>query len=146
MSRTYTEWAKRNLALNDLATPQHGFVQADVLTWLKEQQSHSRRYDLMFIDPPTHSRSKRLEDDFDVQRDHASLLSLAAKLLAPGATVVFSNNYTRFKLDPQIGDMFEVEDWSARTLPWDFRRSPRIHRCFRLELKANAAQRSAATG
>ena len=53
MSRTYTEWAKRNLALNGLATPPHGFVQADVLTWLEDQQSQARRYDLMFIDPPT---------------------------------------------------------------------------------------------
>jgi 23S rRNA (guanine2445-N2)-methyltransferase / 23S rRNA (guanine2069-N7)-methyltransferase len=147
MSRTYTDWAKRNLALNDLAAAQHGFVQADVLTWLKDQQgSDSRRYDLMFIDPPTHSRSKRLEDDFDVQRDHANLLSLAANLLAPAGTIVFSNNYTRFKLDPQIADKFAVEDWSERTLPWDFKRNPRIHRCFRLQLAANAAQRNTGTG
>ena len=135
MSRTYTEWAKRNLALNDLATPQHGFVQADCLTWLSEQPSQ-RRYDLMFIDPPTHSRSKRLEDDFDVQRDHARLLDLATKLLAPHGTIVFSNNYTRFKLDPLVLERFDVEDWTERTLPWDFRRSPRIHRCFCLRTKA----------
>jgi 23S rRNA (guanine2445-N2)-methyltransferase / 23S rRNA (guanine2069-N7)-methyltransferase len=146
MSRTYGEWAKRNLALNDLATAHHGFVQADVLTWLKDERNQARRYDLMFIDPPTHSRSKRLEDDFDVQRDHAHLLQRAANLLAPGGTIVFSNNYTRFKLDPTIADSFEVEDWTERTLPWDFRRNPRIHKCFRLQLKANAAQRSAATG
>jgi 23S rRNA (guanine2445-N2)-methyltransferase / 23S rRNA (guanine2069-N7)-methyltransferase len=140
MSRTYTEWAKRNLALNDLATAQHAFVQADVLTWLKSEQGSSHRYDLMFIDPPTHSRSKRLEDDFDIQRDHANLLSMAANLLAPGGTIVFSNNFTRFKLDPQIPDRFEVEDWSERTIPWDFRRNPRIHRCFRLQLRPNTAK------
>jgi 23S rRNA (guanine2445-N2)-methyltransferase / 23S rRNA (guanine2069-N7)-methyltransferase len=132
MSRTYTDWAKRNLALNGFVDPQHGFVQADVLTWLEEQASTSRRYDLMFIDPPTHSRSKRLEEDFDIQRDHQRLLSLAAKVLAPQGIIVFSNNYTRFKLDPQIADIFQVEDWSERTLPWDFRRNPRIHRCYRL--------------
>jgi 23S rRNA (guanine2445-N2)-methyltransferase / 23S rRNA (guanine2069-N7)-methyltransferase len=136
MSRTYTDWAKRNLALNGFVDPQHGFVQADVLTWLQEQASTTRRYDLMFIDPPTHSRSKRLEDDFDIQRDHQRLLSLAAKLLAPQGSIVFSNNYTRFKLDPQIADIFQVEEWSERTLPWDFRRNPRIHRCYRLTLKA----------
>lgn len=135
MSRTYTEWAKRNLALNGLADARHGFVQADVLTWLQEQAGANRRYDVMFIDPPTHSRSKRLEDDFDIQRDHRKLLSLAAKALAPRGVIVFSNNYTRFKLDAEIADMFTVEDWSERTLPWDFRRNPRIHRCYRLELK-----------
>jgi 23S rRNA (guanine2445-N2)-methyltransferase / 23S rRNA (guanine2069-N7)-methyltransferase len=136
MSRTYTEWAMRNFALNNFADPRHEFVQADVLTWLEDQAaSGSRRYDLMFIDPPTHSRSKRLEEDFDVQRDHQKLLSLAAKALAPDGIVVFSNNYTRFKLDPEVEEIFHVEDWSARTLPWDFRRNPRIHRCYRLQAK-----------
>jgi 23S rRNA (guanine2445-N2)-methyltransferase / 23S rRNA (guanine2069-N7)-methyltransferase len=134
MSRTYTEWAKRNLALNGLADPRHEFVQADVLTWLQNQPS-AHRYDLMFIDPPTHSRSKRLEEDFDVQRDHRKLLSLAAKLLSPGGMIVFSNNYTRFKLDPEIADIFQVEEWSERTIPWDFRRNPRIHRCYKLHRK-----------
>jgi len=146
MSRTYTEWAKRNLALNELATPNHGFVQADVSTWLKDERNQARRYDLMFIDPPTHSRSKRLDEDFDVQRDHAQLLTLAANLLAPDGTIVFSNNYTRFKLDPAIADGFHVEDWSERTIPWDFRRNLRIHKCFRLQPKQNAAQRSALAG
>ena len=138
MSRTYTEWAKRNLTLNGFADARHGFVQADVLTWLAEQASTARRYDVMFIDPPTHSRSKRLEDDFDVQRDHQRLLSLAAKVLAPQGIIVFSNNYTRFKLDAEIADRFEVEDWSERTLPWDFRRNPRIHRCYKLTAKPAA--------
>ena len=135
MSRTYTEWAKRNLASNGFADPQHEFVQADVLTWLHDQVGVTKRYDLMFIDPPTHSRSKRLEDDFDVQRDHRKLLTLAAKVLAPRGIVVFSNNYTRFKLDAQMTEIFDIEDWSERTVPWDFRRNPRIHRCYRLQLK-----------
>jgi 23S rRNA (guanine2445-N2)-methyltransferase / 23S rRNA (guanine2069-N7)-methyltransferase len=134
MSRTYTEWAKRNLALNGLADSRHEFVQADVLTWLQNQPG-TNRYDLMFIDPPTHSRSKRLEEDFDVQRDHRKLLSLAAKLLAPDGAIVFSNNYTRFKLDPEIAELFHVEDWSEQTIPWDFRRNPRIHRCYKLHRK-----------
>jgi 23S rRNA (guanine2445-N2)-methyltransferase / 23S rRNA (guanine2069-N7)-methyltransferase len=136
MSRTYLDWAKRNLALNGFADPQHGFVQADVLTWLQSQQDGTRRYDLMFIDPPTHSRSKRLTEDFDVQRDHPKLLALAAKLLSPEGEIVFSNNYTRFKLDSSVEALFDVEDLTERTIPWDFRRNPRIHRCFRLTPKA----------
>jgi 23S rRNA (guanine2445-N2)-methyltransferase / 23S rRNA (guanine2069-N7)-methyltransferase len=133
MSHTYLDWAKRNLALNDLASPQHGFVQADCLAWLNEQQGRDRRYDLMFIDPPTHSRSKRMEEDFDVQRDHVRLLTLAGALLAPGGTVLFSNNFTRFKLEHSALSAFEIEDISAATLPWDFRRSPKIHQCFVLK-------------
>lgn len=130
MSRTYLEWAKRNLALNHLAGPQHGFVQADCLAWLREQQDKSRRWDLMFIDPPTHSRSKRMEQEFDVQRDHVQLLTLAAQLLAPGGSIVFSNNYTRFRLDREGLAAFDVEDIGRRTLPRDFERNPRIHVCY----------------
>lgn len=138
MSNTYLDWAKKNLALNDLAGPQHGFVQADCIAWLQEQQSGNRRYDLMFIDPPTHSRSKRMEEDFDVQRDHVRLLTLAAGLLAPGGSIVFSNNFQRFKLEREALAGFDIEDITAATLPWDFRRSPKIHQCFVLKRRAAA--------
>jgi 23S rRNA (guanine2445-N2)-methyltransferase / 23S rRNA (guanine2069-N7)-methyltransferase len=136
MSRTYLDWAKRNLALNELAKPEHGFVQANCLTWLSEQRETTRRWDLMFIDPPTHSRSKRMTEDFDVQRDHVRLLMLARELLTPRGTIVFSNNYTRFKLDAAALAAFEIEDIGRITLPDDFARSPRIHSCFRLHARA----------
>jgi len=131
MSRTYIEWARRNLALNQLEGPQHVFVQDDCLTWLRD--AHGERYDLMFIDPPTHSRSKRMEDDFDVQRDHAALLNQAARLLSNDGVIVFSNNFTRFKLDTAALSGFEVDDITERTLPWDYRRNRRIHVCFVLK-------------
>jgi len=134
MSRTYIEWAQRNLALNQLATPRHDFIQQDCLSWLREQregrESDLRRFDLMFIDPPTHSRSKRMDEDFDVQRDHAQLISDAAALLAADGLIVFSNNFTRFKMDQGVLDDFQVEDITQQTLPWDFRRNRRIHTCF----------------
>ncbi|MGH8175509.1 MAG: bifunctional 23S rRNA (guanine(2069)-N(7))-methyltransferase RlmK/23S rRNA (guanine(2445)-N(2))-methyltransferase RlmL [Steroidobacter sp.] len=130
MSRTYIEWARRNLALNNLAGPQHEFIQADCMAWLTEARDQEHRWDLMFIDPPTHSRSKRMSEDFDVQRDHAQLLILAAVLLAPAGVIVFSNNYTRFKLDTAALSEFEIEDITRRTLPHDFQRNPKIHSCF----------------
>jgi 23S rRNA (guanine2445-N2)-methyltransferase / 23S rRNA (guanine2069-N7)-methyltransferase len=135
MSRTYLDWAKRNLALNELAKPEHGFVQANCLTWLAEQRGSARRWDLMFIDPPTHSRSKRMSEDFDVQRDHVQLLMLARELLTPGGTILFSNNYTRFKLDAAALAGFEIEDIGRNTLPDDFARHPRIHSCFLLRAR-----------
>jgi 23S rRNA (guanine2445-N2)-methyltransferase / 23S rRNA (guanine2069-N7)-methyltransferase len=136
MSRTYFDWAKRNLALNELAGPQHGFVQANCLTWLEEQRTTARRWDLMFIDPPTHSRSKRMSEDFDVQRDHVKLLDLARELLTPRGTIVFSNNYTRFKLDAAALAAFEIEDIGRTTVPEDFARNPRIHACFLLRARS----------
>jgi 23S rRNA (guanine2445-N2)-methyltransferase / 23S rRNA (guanine2069-N7)-methyltransferase len=132
MSRTYLDWAKRNLALNRLASAQHGFVQEDCISWLTEQSEGERRFDLMFIDPPTHSRSKRMEDDFDVQRDHVRLITLASRLLTPGGAIVFSNNYTRFKLDAAALSSFDIRDLARETVPKDFERNPRIHACYLL--------------
>jgi 23S rRNA (guanine2445-N2)-methyltransferase / 23S rRNA (guanine2069-N7)-methyltransferase len=137
MSRTYLDWAKRNLALNGLAGPQHGFVQADCLAWLEAQgAAPGRRYGVIFVDPPTLSRSKRMEREFDVQRDHAGLLAMTARLLEPGGAVVFSNNFQKFKLDPAVAQAFEVEDLTRATLPEDFACNPRIHVCFLLKPRA----------
>jgi 23S rRNA (guanine2445-N2)-methyltransferase / 23S rRNA (guanine2069-N7)-methyltransferase len=137
MSRTYLDWAKRNLALNGLAGPQHGFVQADCLAWLADQAAAPRRrYGLVFIDPPTRSRSKRMTREFEVQRDHAELLRQAARLLEPGGQLLFSNNFQKFRLDRSLGEEFDIEDLTRATLPEDFARSPRIHVCYLLRVKA----------
>ena len=133
MSRTYLDWAKRNLALNGLAGPAHDFVQEDCLQWLDEQGAAPRqRYGLIFVDPPTLSRSKRMEREFDVQRDHVDLLLAAGRLLEPGGVLLFSNNFQRFRLDDHSLADFEIRDVSRETLPEDFKRNPRIHVCFEL--------------
>jgi 23S rRNA (guanine2445-N2)-methyltransferase / 23S rRNA (guanine2069-N7)-methyltransferase len=147
MSRTYLDWAQRNLALNGLAGPQHGFVQADCLAWLEEQaRSPRRRYGLVFVDPPTLSRSKRMEREFDVQRDHPRLLELCAHLLEPGGIIMFSNNFQKFRLDTAVAERFEVEDLSRATLPEDFARNPRIHACFLLRPRAATGKVSTPAG
>jgi 23S rRNA (guanine2445-N2)-methyltransferase / 23S rRNA (guanine2069-N7)-methyltransferase len=137
MSRTYLDWAKRNLALNGLAGPSHGFVQADCLAWLEEQSATpQRRYGLVFVDPPTLSRSKRMTREFDVQRDHVWLLQAAGRLLEPGGCIVFSNNFQRFKLDAAALSGFDVRDVSHETIPEDFKRNARIHVCYELRNRA----------
>lgn len=133
MSRTYLDWAKRNLALNDLLSPQHEFVQADCLAWLEDETEGARpRYGLIFVDPPTVSRSKRMQRDFDVQRDHAWLLQQAGRLLRPDGLLVFSTNYRRFRLDLEALSDYTVSDMTRQTIPEDFRRNPKIHACFLL--------------
>jgi 23S rRNA (guanine2445-N2)-methyltransferase / 23S rRNA (guanine2069-N7)-methyltransferase len=140
MSRTYLDWALRNVDLNGLRGPRHEVVQADCLAWLEAQSQLPRppQYDVIFIDPPTHSRSKRMQDDWDVQQDHGWLLSTAARLLAPGGSIVFSNNYQKFKLDPSLAERFDVKDITRSTIPEDFSRNPRIHVCFLLRPKVEA--------
>jgi 23S rRNA (guanine2445-N2)-methyltransferase / 23S rRNA (guanine2069-N7)-methyltransferase len=140
MSHTYLDWAKRNLALNGLAGPNHDFVHADCLAWLDEQAQPGRpRYGLVFVDPPTLSRSKRMEREFDVQRDHVQLLQRIGALLEPGGLVLFSNNYQRFRLDTEGLSDFAIEDMTRSTIPEDFRRNPKIHVAYLLKRKDGGA-------
>jgi 23S rRNA (guanine2445-N2)-methyltransferase / 23S rRNA (guanine2069-N7)-methyltransferase len=134
MSRTYLDWAQRNLALNGdhLATRAHELVQADCVEWLRGDARASERYDLIFLDPPTFSNSKRMEGVLDIERDHAALIDGCVRLLAPGGLLVFSTNAQRFRLDPALAQRYAVRDVSAATLPRDFERNPRIHRCFEI--------------
>jgi 23S rRNA (guanine2445-N2)-methyltransferase / 23S rRNA (guanine2069-N7)-methyltransferase len=134
MSRTYLDWAQRNLALNTGAvkTREHEFVQADCLEWLRDGARARERYDLVFLDPPTFSNSKRMEGVLDIERDHPALIDACARLLAPGGLLIFSTNAQRFRLDPALLQRHDVRDISAATLPRDFERNPRIHHCFEI--------------
>jgi 23S rRNA (guanine2445-N2)-methyltransferase / 23S rRNA (guanine2069-N7)-methyltransferase len=133
MSATYLDWAQENLAVNGFSGAHHELVQADCIAWLEDAVAERRRYDLIFLDPPTFSNSKRMDDVLDVQRDHRALIDRCMALLAPGGKLVFSNNAQKFKLDAEIGQLYKVTDISRATLPKDFERNPRIHQCFELE-------------
>ena len=131
MSNTYLDWAKRNFSVNGLNAKQYQFEQADCLQWLSRCRD---QYDLIFVDPPTFSNSKRMHDSWDVQRDHVKLINLLTQRLTPGGKVIFSNNKRRFKIDQQaLNDAgWRVKNISAARLPEDFKRNVLIHVCFEL--------------
>jgi len=133
MSRTYLEWAQANLDLNGFGGREHVLVQADALEWVRNAPAGG--WDLIFLDPPTFSNSKRMAETLDVQRDHVALLESTLRLVAPGGVLVFSTNFTRFSMDGSLTAMADVEDISRATVPKDFERNPRIHRCFLLRPK-----------
>jgi 23S rRNA (guanine2445-N2)-methyltransferase / 23S rRNA (guanine2069-N7)-methyltransferase len=135
MSNTYLNWAQRNFELNGLSPDRNGLVQADCRVWLQEGARSRERYDLIFIDPPTFSNSKRMEGVFDVERDHPEFIDGCVRLLAPGGLIVFSTNSQRFRLDESLSQRYDVRDISAKTLPKDFERNPRIHRCFEVRVR-----------
>lgn len=133
MSRTYLDWAQRNMDRNGYTGHAHQFVQEDCLAWLNEQaQRAPGSFDLIFLDPPTFSNSKRMTENFDVQRDHVTLLRDALQLLTRGGVLVFSNNFRRFKLDRAALQDVEIEDLTRATIPKDFERNPRIHHCWKM--------------
>jgi len=136
MSNTYLEWAQRNLELNGFEEGEaHQFVQADCVQWLINQTRTAmpQQYDLIFLDPPTFSNSKRMEQTFDVQRDHVALISRAAQLLKPNGTLIFSTNYRKFKLESGVLDNLSFEDISRATIPKDFSRNERVHYCWKIQ-------------
>jgi 23S rRNA (guanine2445-N2)-methyltransferase / 23S rRNA (guanine2069-N7)-methyltransferase len=130
LSNTYLDWAHDNLVLNGFGGREHQMHRADCLEWVAGQEAGGARFDLIFVDPPTFSNSKRMEGVLDVQRDHVGMIRRSLSLLRPAGRLVFSTNYTRFKLDSASLADVDVEDISARTLPKDFERNPHIHRCF----------------
>ena len=132
LSPTYLEWAARNLALNGLSGHAHRLVQADVMAWIGAER---KQYELIFCDPPTFSNSARAED-FDLQREHAALIRACMRCLAPGGLLLFSNNYRRFRLDPELGAEFELRALGHDTLDPDFQRNPRIHAVWEIRHRA----------
>ncbi len=135
LSRTYLDWAGRNLALNGFGARDHELIQADCLRWPREQAGH-RRWGLILLDPPSFSVSKRMTETLDVQRDHLALIQDAARLLEPGGILIFSNNLRRFRLEREalegLGGL-AIQNITAATLPKDFARNPRMHNVWRIE-------------
>lgn len=133
LSATYLEWAGWNLLRNGFRGSAHRLVQADARAFLA---ADTRRYGLIYVDPPTFSNSKRAED-FDVQREHAQLLCACAARLDAGGLIVFSNNFRRFRLDAETlaAAGLAVEDWSVPSVPFDFERRGNIHGCWLLRAR-----------
>jgi len=134
MSNTYLNWAQDNFALNKLNGHKYQFIQADCLDWLKK---NTTAFDIIFIDPPTFSNSKRMEDSFDVQRDHVALITDALKSLADGGEIFFTNNKRNFKMDfdamAELG--LQAQAMSDVTRDKDFARNKHIHNSWSITRK-----------
>lgn len=133
MSNTYLNWAKRNFDLNSIHG-NHKLVRADCLQWLIKQADSKQKqhFDLIFLDPPTFSNSKKMDKAFDIQNDHVGVIRNAATLLAPGGILYFSTNFRRFKMDREALADLIIEDISAAMVPLDFSRDTKIHYCWRI--------------
>ena len=132
MSNTYLNWAEQNLILNDIEGKQHKLIQADCLQWLEKCD---RQFDLIFVDPPTFSNSKRMEESWDVQRDHVKLMRNLKRVLSNNGAIVFSNNKRGFKMNlvalEELG--LSAVEISHKMLPLDFERNKQIHNCWMIQ-------------
>lgn len=133
LSKTYLDWAQRNMRHNGFTEETHRFIQADVLAWVSDQRHKREHYDLIFCDPPTFSNSSRMRKrSFDVQRDHSELLINISRILSNEGVCVFSCNLRSFKPDVEklTRAGVTIEDITKQTIPEDFARNPKIHHCY----------------
>lgn len=128
MSSTYQEWARKNFNLNELSLREHNFLVESALDYLGKAQN---KFDLIIVDPPTFSNSKKMQNDFEVEEDQLELINNCMRLLNTGGTLYFSNNKRKFKLHLDLKESFIVHDITAKTIPMDFH-DQKIHHCFRI--------------
>ncbi|PIK15607.1 class I SAM-dependent methyltransferase [Halobacteriovorax sp. JY17] len=132
MSNTYLAWSKENFLANEIQLSDHEFIRADVFSYLKEYQGE--RFDLIFLDPPTFSNSKKMENTLDIQRDQVELVKGCMNILSENGLLIFSNNKRGFKIDPELEENFQIKDISPQSIPEDFKDS-KIHVCFEIRKK-----------
>ncbi len=131
LSKTYIHWAKRNMQYNKLYNPdKHEFVQEDVLLYLKTIPPDS--YDIIILDPPTFSNSKRMEGVFEIQRDHDDIINQCLDILSPNGMLIFSTNYRDFELNYSTIHTGSIKDITNQTIPFDFEGKLK-RKCFRIE-------------
>jgi 23S rRNA (cytosine1962-C5)-methyltransferase len=131
MSNTYTDWGRTNFLINSLPLKDNEIVRADCLKFLDEEIDSGSTYDLIVIDPPTISRSKKMDQLFDIQVDYVSLIKKSLKLLAKGGVIFFSTNSRKFVFDETHFTACSIEEISHKTIPIDFH-NPKIHRCWKI--------------
>ena len=136
LSRNYLEWAADNMRLNGFAGPEHRYVSADAKNYVRDLHPDVN-FDLIVVDPPTFSNSKRTQDDWDVQHDHAWLLEQLANHLAGGGLLYFSTNYRRFRLATEAIESLDLREITRQTIPEDFR-NKRIHRSWIARCRGHA--------
>lgn len=134
MSNTYLDWAYENFLLNDIDPKKHVFFQADVLKELIVRKEQNETFDIIILDPPSFSNSKRMEEDLDIERDHPLLIRDTMALLNKDGVLYFSTNKRKFELHRAVTDNYKVKEISQWTIPMDFHQS-HIHRAYTIEFK-----------
>ncbi|MBI0129660.1 MULTISPECIES: class I SAM-dependent methyltransferase [Snodgrassella] len=131
LSNTYLQWAQRNFELNGLDMQAHQIVRADVFQYLQKAVEDHKQFDLIVMDPPSFSNSKKMLDILDIQRDQEKLIDGAMRLLSKQGSLYFSNNLRSFTLNPVLEQRYDVNNISRKTIPEDFRNT-RIHQCWEI--------------
>ena len=132
MSKTYLNWANENYIANNMDLSKHKLSQLDCLEWLKSKQP-IEPFDLIFLDPPSFSNSKKMQGVLDIQRDHSELIDLSMTKLTKNGQLIFSNNLRKFKLDDALNTRYKITNFTKQSIDKDFERNQKIHQCWIIE-------------
>jgi len=133
LSHTYLEWCKNNFKLNQISMGAHSFKNQDVIEFLDQTIKLTPRplFDLIILDPPTFSNSKKMDADFDIQKDHVGLIDMCMQLLHPEGCLYFSNNKRDFKCELALLPQYNIKNTTSQTIPKDFH-DQKIHHSFQI--------------
>ena len=142
LSATYLDWAQENFRANDLLPGMFEFVRSDVAPFLTEARKQGRKWDLIILDPPTFSNSRKMDGVWDIQKNHIGMLDLCSAVLAKDGVILFSTNYRQFQLEKQaLFGKFQIDDITHLTTDEDFLGKP-AHRCWKLTLRPPGQENS----
>jgi len=110
LSSTYSEWCKKNLALNGFEGPSYSCITMDAYDFLVEASKKGRRFHLVILDPPSFSNSRKMKHDFDVQRDYIKYIMLINNLLTEGGLLLFSTNLGTFDFNTRKIHGYEIKE------------------------------------
>lgn len=130
LSRKYLEWGKRNFELNGLDPGDHDFICGDAFEWMRRLARKGRRYDVVILDPPTFSTSKR-SGVFRAEKDYGYLVAAAVPLVKRDGVLFASTNAARLRPDRFVAGLEKVIEEAGRRVderffasqPPDFRPS-----------------------
>lgn len=131
MSNTYCSWTLDNFKLNAISQKNHVIVREDCMKFLRNEVRTGLKYDIIIIDPPTISRSKKMEGMFDVQKDYIFLIKASLDLLKPNGTIFFSTNSRQFSFDESAFSNIVIKEITNQTIPQEFK-DKSIHRCWKI--------------
>ena len=129
LSNTYLEWGRINFALNGLEAP--SLIRGDVFQFIAQAAKKRLRWDIIILDPPGFSNSKKMKGILDIRRDHLDLIRGCLPLLNPGGTLWFSSNAGGFRLESGGFTDLLVKDMVKELVDEDFR-GKRIPLCYTL--------------
>ncbi len=132
LSNVYLKWAQENMELNHFNSSSHTYISSDVFKFLDDAISKNEKWDLIVLDPPTFSNSRKMDKNLDIQKDHVELIHKSLSLLTNKGFLLFSTNYTDFKIDLKVREKGFITNITDETIPEDFKGS-RIHLCWHIE-------------